>query len=265
VQSIVWNNTTFGTAPGSEQVWASGVMYSIVEGGFVGVGNSSGDPLLDGQHKPGAGSPAIDGGHPGYPLDADGTLMDLGFYDGDAVDRNQNGYPDAFEFALLAASDCNANGFWDPIEAGSAVSTDFDGDGNPDDCVAPALNVDVTELSLASGGEQVFTLAPPVGGELYVLVGSLASPPGSTPVGGLVVPLTADAYTTWILSNLGSPALMGFVGVTVASGTQAAKLSVPAGFNPALAGQTATHAYLTADPVTGAFTFVSNPVPLLLQ
>lgn len=58
------------------------VSYSYVEGGYPGVGNIEGDPLvvnaagLDFSLLP--GSPLIDAGDPNSPLDPDGTIADIG-------------------------------------------------------------------------------------------------------------------------------------------------------------------------------------------
>ena len=260
IQCIVWNNMTMNSMPGTDQVGDSKVSYSIVQGGFAGPGVFSADPLLGPTSLPMPGSPAIDAGHPGFPLEGDGTPMDLGYRLADAIDANQNGYPDYFEFALGAEIDCNRNGFLDSVDLGGVTGTDFDGDGNQDACVAPPLNVDVTELSLSAGGAQTFTLTSPQAGDVFVMIGSLSGTSPGMMAGALSVPLNVDTYTIWLLNNLSSPALTNFVGVI--SGSDTSVLTVPAGYNPSLVGVVANHAYVTVDAGTGAFTTVSNPVPL---
>ena len=262
LQSIVWHNMTMNSVPGTDQVGDSNVSFSIVQGGFAGAGVFSADPLLGPTLLPGAGSPAIDAGHPGFPLEGDGTPMDLGYRLLDGIDANQNGSPDYFEFALGAEIDCNRNGFLDSVDLGGVTGTDFDGDGNPDACVAPPLNVDVTELSLSAGGAQTFTLTSPQVGDVYVMVGSLSGTSPGVVAGSLAVPLNADSYTIWLLNNLSSPALTHFVGVITGSDTS--MLTIPAGYSPSLVGVVANHLYLTIDAGTGTFTTVSNPVPLTL-
>lgn len=265
VQSIVWANTTANSTPGTEQIGAGPAEYSLVEGGFAGTGNLSANPQLGLDFKPLAGSPAIDAGHPAYPLEPDGTPMDLGFHTVDEVDLDQNGYPDYFEFALGFASDCNRNGFRDGLDLSGVTDTDFNGDGLPDSCVAPPLDVDITELVLSAGGQQSFALtAPANAGEFYILLGSLSLAQPGTPVGGVVWPLSPDAYTSFILGNPLHPLFTNFVGVLPASGVASAALNVPPFSDPALVNQIVQHAYLTIDPTTGSFTSASNPVPLVI-
>lgn len=82
--SILWNNGG-GSFAGTATTL---VQQAIVEGGLAGSTTGSGvltaDPLfadaLAGDYRLTAGSPAIDAGDPLAPLDADGTVADLGAY-----------------------------------------------------------------------------------------------------------------------------------------------------------------------------------------
>ncbi len=77
---IFWNNEAAEVAVGS----ATAVSYSIVAGGYPGMGVLSSDPLFtdpainDFTLQP--LSPAIDAGDPTSPLDPDGTRADMGAY-----------------------------------------------------------------------------------------------------------------------------------------------------------------------------------------
>ncbi|MHC4262168.1 MAG: S8 family serine peptidase [Planctomycetota bacterium] len=164
--------------------------------------------------------------------------------------------------ALLAASnpDCDGNGEIDAFEIAMGMAVDTDGDDRIDSC--QSLFPGKTEVSLASGGNVDFTLSPTepgIDGDAYYLLGSLTGPTPAVSIGGLELPLVADAYTTLALTQAGIPPFVGFVGVIdPVSSSAAASLQLAPGTAPSLVGQVLYHAYLTQDLTTFEFSFVSN-------
>jgi hypothetical protein len=97
--SILWNS-------GSEEIRIEddcisnrgfNVEFSTIKGGEEGIvlngislewgdGNITSDPLLDGGHNPGTGSPAVDAGNPhAFFHDGDGSRNDMGFTGGSGI------------------------------------------------------------------------------------------------------------------------------------------------------------------------------------
>ena len=78
--SIIWDNENLPFSDSTNPT----VTYSIVTGGYAGVGNLASDPLfvdpVGGDFSLQLGSPAIDAGDPALPLDPDGTVADMGPY-----------------------------------------------------------------------------------------------------------------------------------------------------------------------------------------
>jgi hypothetical protein len=90
--SILWGNSE----PQVYQYYSTGwvITYSIVQGGYSGVGNLPFDPLWfepqgDDLHLR-AGSPAINAGNPASPPDPDGSRADMGAI---PFDPNWTGLP----------------------------------------------------------------------------------------------------------------------------------------------------------------------------
>jgi len=77
VNSLIWGNTV-------DQAVNSGadIRYSLVQGGLAGIGNLDADPMfadtLAGDYSLLPGSPCIDAGDPSFPLDTDGSRVDIG-------------------------------------------------------------------------------------------------------------------------------------------------------------------------------------------
>jgi hypothetical protein len=115
-------------------------------------------------------------------------------------------------------------------------------------------------ISLSAGGTQDLLLRGPAStaGDFYFVLGSATgSSPGIPLAPGVDVPLVFDAYTELALS-LAIPVAPQF-GVLDARGAANAKLVKAPGTNPAFAGLTLHHAYITIDPVTFEV-FASNAV-----
>ena len=82
--SILFNN---GSSP-SDQIVNGGstrnVSYSLVEGGYEGIGNIESNPLFvdtaNGDYHLQESSPCIDAGDPNSPYDPDGTIADMGAF-----------------------------------------------------------------------------------------------------------------------------------------------------------------------------------------
>lgn len=143
---------------------------------------------------------------------------------------------------------------------------DYYGMSNGDLSIVDSLVVNSPTLSLGSGGSQVLTLdaGPALGGLTYVLVGSLAgTSPGLVLDGTFTLPLNPDGYFDYTLLVPNPWPLAGNVGVLDGSGQGTASFTLPPGLNPALAGITASHAYVVID-ATPAFVLVSNPSVLTL-
>lgn len=121
--------------------------------------------------------------------------------------------------------------------------------------IIPSTDVsgDVEAISVGAGGTQNITINPGAdrAGDLYFLAGSLTGT-GPTPYGSLLVPLTADIYTDFSITQPNTPPLTGNFGTLDACGNATASFSLGAGQFPGLAGTSAWHAYvvftgLTAD------------------
>jgi hypothetical protein len=184
-------------------------------------------------------------------------------------DCNGNGVSDYIDIGDGTSADCNSNGVPDSCELANDPYADIDADGQLDDCGLPAFVADQYELSLSEGGVQTFTLNAPFATDLYLILGTTHGPTPGIPVGGFVLPLTYDAYLSYTLINPNVPPLSGSFGVLppspVSSGGQTtATYSMPAAFDPTLAGVVLHHAYVTISIVTGDITSVSNAVPTKL-
>lgn len=162
------------------------------------------------------------------------------------------------------ASDCNGNGLPDTCELANGMSHDFDGNGVLDEC--DPLFASVDEVSMTTGGQVDFVLdaGMALGGQAYLLLGSITGTTPGTPVGPVLLPLnsandpwfllTATVFSTAILQNTAG-------NLDASGGAQSAILVPPLG---ALIGFVLHHAYLVADATSLHPLFASNAVPLSL-
>ena len=124
--------------------------------------------------------------------------------------------------------------------------------------------VDPYDISLQTGGVQAMTLKPglPFAGKAYTIAGSMVGvAPGFT-VAGAVVPLNPDPYFTLTLLYPHPAPFYQFQATLDTTGRAEAKVIVPPGLPPALAGLTLHHAFVVT---SSQFDFISNWVPLKLE
>jgi hypothetical protein len=161
--------------------------------------------------------------------------------------------------ATVGGADCNGNGLSDQYEIANGLGSDFDLDGALDQC--GDLYADVQTVSLVMGGTQTLTLDAGAAhaGEFYLLLGSLGGV-GPTPLLGVDLPLTADAYFDLTLGQGGAGLLGGNFGVLDAGGRATATFSIPPTPNFLLVLTPARHAYLTFDANLSPL-YVSKPFP----
>lgn len=134
--------------------------------------------------------------------------------------------------------------------------------------VSPFENLGGTEeISLSAGGEQELSLFLPreVEADFYLVLGSASGTMPGTPAGLFNLPLNFDAYTQFTLDSANSSVLSSSFGALDAFNTATTTFSLPAGSNPAVAGTTLHHAYLTLD-ITSVLdiSFVSEAVQVAL-
>ncbi|MEO0651939.1 MAG: hypothetical protein AAFZ65_14785, partial [Planctomycetota bacterium] len=130
----------------------------------------------------------------------------------------------------------------------------------------PELTADIDTIDLSDGGQQNLELraGPDFGGNLFLTLGSVSGQAGIPLGGGLVLPLTFDAWTQATLANPNGGALINSFSFLDANGRASGAVAVAPGSNPNLAGITATYAFLTIDPFTLAIESASNAVSHLL-
>jgi hypothetical protein len=123
-----------------------------------------------------------------------------------------------------------------------------------------------SDISLAAGGEQILDLSFGGGhaGELYLLLASASGTAPGTPLGGgLVLPLNADALTSWTFLNINHAPYSQTLGTLDAQGHGRTRLTLPAGILPGLAGLTINHAAISLS-LGGVPTSVSNAATVTL-
>jgi len=128
------------------------------------------------------------------------------------------------------------------------------------------FKADVSEISLAAGGQQIMTLNA---GEAnansnYWVFGSVTgTTPGIDFGPGLNLPLNFDPYFRLTLFQVGLSNFGMFKGNLDACGRATATLTVPAGLDPTLAGAVLNHAYVAAE-IFGVTDYTSEAISLTL-
>lgn len=145
-------------------------------------------------------------------------------------DVNGDGFPD---FAVGAWGHDSRDGVW---QTGSVWVSGFH----------PFLAVKPQSLSVAAGGSLRFDVDFPVelAGKDYQLLLSLAGD-GPTPLGGADVPLSPDTVFQRTAAHRYPAGALAPAGVLDAHGDALARIALPAGLRPALAGRT-LHAAVVA-------------------
>ena len=125
-------------------------------------------------------------------------------------------------------------------------------------------------VSLSAGGPEPAGIQPlslrageAHANEIFVFLASRTGmSPGVTLASGIVIPLVFDAFTTATLT--GGGVVMPRAGFLDGAGRAEAAVVVPSGLDPALAGASVYHAYVTIGPApTFTLTSASNAVRLL--
>ncbi|MEM7310647.1 MAG: hypothetical protein AAF682_28490 [Planctomycetota bacterium] len=130
-----------------------------------------------------------------------------------------------------------------------------------------ALEADVTQVSLSTGGQQNLSLqaGPEHAGRSYGIAGSASGTSPPTPLGSILLPLVLDPYLLYTLSHPATAPLSGFQGVLDAEGAGSASLTFPPGFDSSLVGLTLHHAFVVFVFAPGFEPlFASNAEPLQL-
>ena len=99
-------------------------------------------------------------------------------------------------------------------------------------------------------------------GAVYLVLGSLTGTAPATPIGGLLLPLVADAYTTLCLTSANQGPFDANLGALSAAGDARAAVQLPGGLAAGLAGVQIHHAFLEFGPLGAQF--VSQPVSATL-
>ena len=128
----------------------------------------------------------------------------------------------------------------------------------------PTLLGTLAPVSLGAGGTQAFELRAggSSGGQLHLLLGSLSGTAPGVFLDGQNLPLNPDPYLLLLAADPVAGLIPGALGTLDPQGNASLALTLPPGTNPALAGLTAHHAYLTIWGL--AVTHASNPVALEL-
>ena len=123
------------------------------------------------------------------------------------------------------------------------------------------------EISLSAGGSQELSLFLPreFEADFYLVLGSASGTMPGTPAGSLNLPLNFDAYTQFTLESVNSSILSPSFGAFDAFNTASTTFLIPPGSNPAVAGSTLHHAYITLDLSSVIdIQFVSEAIPVTL-
>lgn len=114
----------------------------------------------------------------------------------------------------------------------------------------PLDTLGVSQVSVSAGGSQPLSIWTGKDNAFlaYFVLGSLSGTTPGIPVGGEVMPLNFDSYTSFTLTNPNSPILAGsFAGLDM-FGAGIASFNVPPASSPAYVGLTVHHAFVVFDP-----------------
>jgi len=111
---VLARNCIFRQNMGGELDPASAVTWSIVDGGFPGIGNQDADPLFVSgasgtDYDLAPGSPAVDAGDPSSAPDPDASLVDLGPF---PLDQSYTDSPTAYCIAKESSNGCVGFATW---------------------------------------------------------------------------------------------------------------------------------------------------------
>jgi hypothetical protein len=219
--SIVWNNAEYNLFGSLNPE----ITYSLIEGGWPGVGNMDADPFF------------VDPDNDDYHIPLASPCVNAGTKDG----------APPFDFELDARPHMGA------VDIGA---DEFTG--------ALPLEADNFVVNASTGGTVNFNLAarPADAGRLYVMLGSwTGSSPGMTLPGGLILPVNYDYFTqNFVLPLLNTVVFTNFMTHLDGSGTGTAQLNVPV-LNPAVAGISMYYAYAVGMP----WDFASNPLQIDIE
>jgi hypothetical protein len=120
------------------------------------------------------------------------------------------------------------------------------------------------ELSVGLGGEQALLLRtdPTSAGDLFLFAGSASGTSVGflEPFGGLHVGVDPDAYTFFLLDNLGGGLVVPWFGLLDANGDADSSFRLRAGTNPSFVGRSVHHAAIVVDLQSFVSKLVTEPV-----
>ena len=186
-------------------------------------------------------------------LDATGTQVWGGTIDLCSLPSNQS-----TRMTASVSSDQEVVVFWEDARNGSddilAQNVHADGTLGTD-----YLSVDVASLSLSAGGSAQLSLdaGAAFAGKTYWMLGSNTGMSPGINSHGVHLDLNNGIYFQLTFTNPTHGLLNGFRGTLDAQGRATASVQIPAGFNPALAGSTIHHAFVTVE-AGGVVTLVSE-------
>lgn len=133
--------------------------------------------------------------------------------------------------------------------------------------IAPLIETSQPTVSLSGSDVQDLELhaGPSLGAGLgYLVLGSASGSGPGIDLGGVVLPLVVDPYTTYLLSAPQNPVLSDHLGILDNEGRGRAQLQMPAGLDPAWIGHELHHAFLVVDLEQGGLLAASDAASTIL-